>query len=251
MNLIPQNILSRISQDTEVGCWKWTGKVQKNQGRFYGVLPDYISSSTVAHRIIYALLIGEPGEVLIKSVSCIELCVNPYHFSSMTISEQLSLQQTKPFCKYGHEYTDKNTYIRKDGQGRQCRQCNLARQMVIYWKDPKSSHDRINESRRSDNPPPSSIYNREKALKNTYNMSMDDYWERLESQNGGCAICGTIEPGANTFSIDHDHNCCPGIKSCGLCIRGLLCRLCNTGLGMFRDNPKNLGNAVEYLNGKN
>jgi hypothetical protein len=32
-------------------------------------------------------------------------------------------------------------------------------------------------------------------------------------------------------TIDHDHVCCPGRKSCGACVRGPVCSACNTRLG--------------------
>lgn len=32
--------------------------------------------------------------------------------------------------------------------------------------------------------------------------------------------------------VDHDHACCPGTRSCGLCVRGILCPTCNTRSGV-------------------
>jgi hypothetical protein len=50
-----------------------------------------------------------------------------------------------------------------------------------------------------------------------------------------CKICGNTE----RLMWDHDHSTEE--------FRGTLCTLCNTGLGMFRDNPELLRTAIRYL----
>lgn len=47
--------------------------------------------------------------------------------------------------------------------------------------------------------------------------------------------------------IDHDHACCPGIGSCGECVRGLLCHDCNILLGMAKDSADRLDQVKKYL----
>lgn len=71
----------------------------------------------------------------------------------------------------------------------------------------------------------------------------------LEEHGSACGICKTpITGGSQALAIDHDHACCPGTgKSCGRCIRGLLCSNCNTGLGSFMDDPQLLRAAIAYL----
>jgi hypothetical protein len=79
-------------------------------------------------------------------------------------------------------------------------------------------------------------------------MTPESYADLLAAQKGCCRICGTDNPGNDgRFHIDHDHSCCPGQKSCGQCIRGLLCRGCNHTLGHARDNPETLRKAADYL----
>lgn len=89
---------------------------------------------------------------------------------------------------------------------------------------------------------------RKYQLKYVFNTTPEDVESALLAQGGRCAICGTTDPGGRGgFHVDHDRNCCPGKKSCGLCLRGLLCALCNTGLGSFRDDPFALKSAMAYL----
>lgn len=88
--------------------------------------------------------------------------------------------------------------------------------------------------------------------KSRYGLRPEEYDEILLRQGGGCAICGSREPGGHgAFHVDHDHSCCPDRnRSCGKCVRGLLCTTCNTSLGGFKDSTEVLGKAINYLNRK-
>lgn len=89
---------------------------------------------------------------------------------------------------------------------------------------------------------------RSEMLVRTYGISVAQYEVMLSRQGGGCAICGVGESSDGSFlAVDHDHACCPDTKSCGGCVRGLLCRSCNQGLGCFRDDIERMRNAIEYL----
>jgi hypothetical protein len=81
-----------------------------------------------------------------------------------------------------------------------------------------------------------------------YGITHEQYLELLESQGGVCAICG-VSALEKKFDVDHDPACCPSNssnKTCGSCIRGLLCRRCNLGLG-FVENREFVLKAMEYL----
>lgn len=79
-------------------------------------------------------------------------------------------------------------------------------------------------------------------------LTDETFAELLAAQRGLCAICGTQDPGGQgTWHVDHDHACCPGARSCGKCIRGLLCSSCNMALGLFHDDTERLLSALRYL----
>jgi hypothetical protein len=83
-----------------------------------------------------------------------------------------------------------------------------------------------------------------------YRLRIDTYNEMVKN---GCEVCGSMEK----LCIDHDHSCCPGITTCGNCIRGVLCTPCNTAEGMLESNLQKAKNMVKYIekwenrNGKN
>jgi hypothetical protein len=83
----------------------------------------------------------------------------------------------------------------------------------------------------------------------TYGISPEEFATLIAEQDGKCAICREPPNGkANgrarsghlpSLHVDHDHDTGK--------IRGLLCGPCNTGLGLFRDEPRLLLAAIKYL----
>ena len=71
-------------------------------------------------------------------------------------------------------------------------------------------------------------------------MSYQDLLMIKEDQDYKCAICGIHEENVTkSLAIDHDH-------TTGL-VRGYLCNNCNRGIGLLKDDPNVLRNAIEYL----
>jgi len=144
------------------------------------------------------------------------------------------ISATKICGKCGELKPSEDFYPRKDapcGLQSMCKKCSIFRS--TKW--------------RRENPVAPDIA-RENNLKFRYDLTVADYDERLMLQGGVCAGCGTVDPrGSDSFCVDHDHSCCPGIKSCGGCIRGLLCHGCNAGIGNLGDDPERLRKLADYI----
>lgn len=73
-----------------------------------------------------------------------------------------------------------------------------------------------------------------------YNVEVTQYNGMFEFQEGCCAICGVHQKDLKRrLCVDHDH-------ITGR-VRSLLCGTCNSGLGMFKHNPKLLRIAADYV----
>jgi hypothetical protein len=142
-------------------------------------------------------------------------------------------------CKRGHPFTEENIYMHKN-KHRHCRTCRAERSKKY---PPKLSPERkklYNDRWNLNNPD----YFKKNDLKRLYGMTLDQFNSLLDSQGNTCAICKCVMAKVN---VDHDHACCPERKTCGKCIRGLLCDGCNTALGRFKDSKEMLKSAINYL----
>lgn len=85
------------------------------------------------------------------------------------------------------------------------------------------------------------------SLWKRYGITSEQFDAILEAQ-GGCAACGSPTTDGKYWHVDHDHTCCDTqARSCGKCIRGILCHGCNTALGNVGDDPNRLRALIAYL----
>lgn len=81
---------------------------------------------------------------------------------------------------------------------------------------------------------------RSAKLKKNYGIDIDEYNLLLERQNHKCAICQKEKTESDrTFCVDHNHD--NGI------IRGILCRNCNSGIGLLQDSADIILKALIYI----
>lgn len=120
-------------------------------------------------------------------------------------------------------YKDKT---KKTGYRGMCSKCDIER--LKLWKLKNPHGDKNNK------------------LMRCYNINIDQYKEMVKTQNGLCYICKNKESmfdkkmnGIRHLSVDHDHQ--------SNLIRKLLCSHCNKGLGCFKDSPKLLRFAADYI----
>ncbi len=121
----------------------------------------------------------------------------------------------------------------KDGFKTQCRTCQNEKNK--QWRDKNAEYLReYNQQRTIAN----YEANKNWRLQKLYGISLDEYKEILLMQGGGCAICGR-PPTKEVLFVDHEHESGE--------IRGLLCRNCNTGIGLLGDGIEGILSALEYL----
>lgn len=119
-------------------CWVWLGFIDK---RGYGTFK--VNDKTVrAHRASYAIFCGDlvPGLTINHKCSN-RKCVNPDHIEQVTMAENnlaaataSTINKSKTHCIRGHAFDAKNTYLKPDGRGRECRTCKRENWRAFWTK---------------------------------------------------------------------------------------------------------------------
>jgi hypothetical protein len=118
--------------------------------------------------------------------------------------------------------------IKRNAQDRARRRKNKTKSRAQYKRDAA----RISPERKR-------YYKLRSILKGSFTLSFDDYKAWLNKHKNLCFICNRPDQTGIALAVDHNH-------SNGK-LRGLLCGHCNTGLGLFKDNPNLLQKAIDYL----
>lgn len=166
--------------------------------------------------------------------------------------------QAKAANAFKTQWVERDQKTRVSGS---CRKCINAAQQERYSANPgryrsekradAAKHaDRRNAERRGKGrTPEQKERDKARAFEWRYGITLEQRDEMLAAQGGVCKICQTPDPGGRgEWCTDHDHACCPQkSRSCGSCIRGILCFGCNVMLGCAKDSPSTLQSAIEYL----
>ncbi len=107
------------------------------------------------------------------------------------------------------------------------------RNRMRTWRKENAEENRARQRR---------YYEQSRKRQQAYRYGMTpEQWDALfAAQGNACAVCKAATPGGkHDWHTDHDHQ--TGT------VRGILCTLCNTGIGMFQDDPSRCRAAAAYL----
>lgn len=186
------------------------------------------------------------------SLTCsFEPCGLPQNAKGLCVSHYAQQAAGKPLAPLYLTQRKRGTLAIRDALGRkECANCRGWHDPSSFGPNAKNSDGLRSECR--DCRSAAYVANRDKIIEarvlRFFNITVADRDAMLANQGGRCATCRTDTPGARGWVIDHDHACCPdGGRSCGKCIRGILCTRCNLTLGLVNDDLAILETMKQYL----
>lgn len=131
-------------------------------------------------------------------------------------------------CKVEKPISDFHRWAQMpDGYHNNCKQCKAAYRKIV------------------DQQPHVLAKTKEYHFIRKYGITLAQYDEMFQAQNGLCAICFNPETHIGrsgkvvSLAVDHSHETGE--------VRGLLCHRCNVSLGNMNDDIQVLHNAISYL----
>ena len=116
---------------------------------------------------------------------------------------------------------------------------------IIPWKkrnkelSNKTARER-HKKRTLENPEYERLQRRKWFVKFKFGITLELRELLINLQDNKCAICNKFIPiESSEWAVDHEHT-----KNY---VRGMLCKGCNSALGLFKDNPETLRKAAEYI----
>ena len=85
------------------------------------------------------------------------------------------------------------------------------------------------------------------VIERRFGLTKERYEQMWLAQGNKCAGCLKEFEQLSDIRVDHDHACCPGVNSCGKCVRGMVCHNCNVIMGLAHDNLEVLQRLAAYL----
>ena len=135
-----------------------------------------------------------------------------------------------------------------------CNRCNIEKSIdqFIPIRNKPSAHCRVCHNKATNIKWHQKTAEEKKALGQKkrltkFSITEEGYRAIVDAFKGVCGICQSPPDPNRDFAIDHDHSCCTGNKSCGQCIRGILCLECN--LRMSWVDKVGLDAVAAYIQG--
>jgi hypothetical protein len=134
-------------------------------------------------------------------------------------------------CKTDKHFSEfYNSKATLDGKSYRCKSCDKVARQAYHKAHPERVKTKHRNNRR----------------RWAYGLEPSAFESLLSSQNGQCAICNVLLDQSfgrhhkpNKLVVDHCH-------STGK-VRGLLCTMCNKGIGLLKDDPALIESALLYL----
>jgi hypothetical protein len=138
---IEQRFWRKVDRNGPDGCWLWTRGTDDDG---YGIFGTKLWQAK-AHRWSYELLVGPiPQGLVIDHLCRIHACVNPEHLEPVTDKTNTlrgfspaAKNAVKTHCKRGHEFTDANTGLHRNG--RFCRICKRESDLQHYYRKSRAA----------------------------------------------------------------------------------------------------------------